>query len=229
MTGVPCPDLDDLQTLEIILTSRCNLCCSYCYQNARTARSMEWETLRASLDLILRSRREKVALLFIRGEPLLEFRLLRRAVEYVEDVRRREMSVHYEISTNGTLLRDEHLDFFAAHEIGVQLSFDGVPLAQDLRGKGTSAVLDRLLDRLGEKHGGFFRHRLRINLTLLARTIPWLFESVAYFLGKGVQTIVISPDITDQPQWELNRIDELDRAFECVYRLCLDHLQRTLR
>ena len=122
-------DLNDLQTLEIILTSRCNLCCSYCCQNARTARSMEWETLRASLDLILRSRREKVALLFIRGEPLLEFRLLRRAVEYVEDV----------------------------------------------------------------------------------------------------QTIVISPDITDQPQWELNRIDELDRAFECVYRLCLDHLQRTLR
>ena len=172
-------DLNDLRALEIIVTARCNLRCSYCYQNARKARSMEWETMRASLDLILRSRRKSVNLLFIGGEPLLEFPLVQRAVAYVEGLRRRELRVHYDIFTNGILLADGHVRFFAAHGVDVQLSFDGVPAAQAFRGKGTFAVLNRLIDRLRQRHREFFRRRVSVSLTLLPQTIPWLPDSAA--------------------------------------------------
>ena len=40
--------------------------------------------------------------------------------------------------TNGTAwFSDEHIDFLTAHAFEVQLSFDGVPAAQDQRGQGT--------------------------------------------------------------------------------------------
>ena len=123
---------------EIILTAGCNLRCSYCYQNDKKARSVDWDTLRASLDLALRSRHEKVNLLFIGGEPLLEFALMQRAVAYVEEAKACHKRIHYEIITNGMLLAEQHVEFFAAHDFDVQLSFDGVPAAQASGEKGFS-------------------------------------------------------------------------------------------
>src|SRR6185295_12115155 len=106
----------ELQRVDVVLTAGCNLRCGYCYQNDKKARSMDWETLRASADLLLGSRRAEVHMLFIGGEPLLEFPLIRRAVEYIEVARPREQTVRYHIVTNGTLLREEQAAFLAEHD-----------------------------------------------------------------------------------------------------------------
>ena len=50
---------------------------------------------------------------------------------------------------------------------------------------------------------------------------------MAYFLAKEIQTIVISPGITNQPDWSVDRISELDTAFERVFTLCLKHFHDT--
>ena len=138
----------EITQLDVILTAGCNLRCSYCYQNDKKARRMKWDTLRASADLVLASQRPQVGLLFVGGEPLLEFPLIQRAVEYIEERRTASQRIQYQVITNGTLLVDDHLDFFADHGFEVQLSFDGVEPAQQLRGRGTFATLDALLDRL---------------------------------------------------------------------------------
>src|SRR5688572_4383421 len=127
---------DDLHSVDVVLTANCNLRCGYCYQNDKKPRSMDWNTLRASADLLLGSRQPEVHMLFIGGEPLLEFPLIRRAVEYIEAARPRHLTVRYDIITNGTLLREEQTAFLVDHDFAVQLSFDGVPPAQDLRGRG---------------------------------------------------------------------------------------------
>jgi radical SAM protein with 4Fe4S-binding SPASM domain len=216
-----------IRSLELILTAGCNLRCSYCYQNDKKARSMSWDTLRASLDLLFQSDRRQVQVLFIGGEPLLEYPLMKRAVMYADEARPRGMAISYTIITNGTLFEAEHADFFAAHDFEVQLSFDGVRPVQDLRGRGTFDILDRLLDRLQFERREFFRKKLRVSQTLLAQTIPWFADSVAYFLEKGVQDIRISPGITAQPDWRVERIEELDRSFAAVFDLCLRHFHRT--
>jgi radical SAM protein with 4Fe4S-binding SPASM domain len=217
----------NIRSLEVVLTAGCNLRCSYCYQNDKKARSMQWDTLRASLDLLFHSHRQDVQVLFIGGEPLLEFPLMKLAVAYADEMRPQGMAISYTIITNGTLLEAEHADFFAAHDFEVQLSFDGVRTVQDLRGRGTFDILDRLLNHLRLERPDFFIRKLRVSLTLLAQTIPWFADSVAYFLEKGVQDIRISPAITAQPDWRVERIDELDRSFEAVFDLCLRHFHRT--
>lgn len=216
----------ELQRVDVVLTAGCNLRCGYCYQNDKKAQSMDWETLRASADLLLGSRRAEVRMLFIGGEPLLEFPLIRRAVEYIEAARPREQTVRYNIVTNGTLLREEQAAFLVEHGFDVQLSFDGVPSAQDLRGPGTFAILDALLDRLLEQHPAFVTEKLTVALTLLPSTIPSLADSIEYFLRKGVQEIAVSPALTHHP-WRYEMMAELDAQFARIFRTSLRRYRRT--
>jgi uncharacterized protein len=217
----------EIKVVEVILTAGCNLRCGYCYQNDKKPRSMDWDTLRASADLLLGSRQPDVSMLFIGGEPLLEFPLIRRAVEYIEAGRPRRLAVHYEIITNGTLLREEQATFLVRHDFDVQLSFDGVRSAQDLRGPGTFAVLDRLLDRLREDHQAFFSKKLRVAVTLVPSTIPDLADSIDYFLGKGVQRMVVAPALTHQPGWRPELMEQMDSQFARIFRASLRHYRKT--
>jgi sulfatase maturation enzyme AslB (radical SAM superfamily) len=217
----------EIRRVDVVLTAGCNLRCGYCYQNDKQAKSMDWATLRASADLLLASAQPEVHMLFIGGEPLLEFPLIRRAVEYIDVARPRGLAVRYHMVTNGTLLREEQLAFLVGHGFEVQLSFDGVPSAQDLRGPGTFAVLDRLLDRLREDHPEFLERKLTVALTLLPSTIPYLADSIEYFLGKHVQKVTVSPALTHQPGWRTELMAELDAQFARVFRASLRHYRRT--
>ena len=221
------PAKQDIRGIQVVLTAGCNLRCSYCYQNDKKPRRMEWDTLRASLDLLLDSREREVHLLFLGGEPLLEFPLIQRAVDYVDSRRPRQLRVRYDLTTNGTLLRDEHAAFLADHDFAVQLSFDGVAAAQSLRGAGTFGVLDSLLNRLRCDHPAFLARRVSVAMTLVPATIPHLADSVEYFLGKGVKEISVGPAITHQPDWRDSLVEELDRQYARVFRLSLRHYRRT--
>ncbi len=216
-----------IKALSVVLTAGCNLRCSYCYQNTKNSRRMDWETLRASADLVLASRQRSVRLLFIGGEPLLEFPMIQRAVAYVEERRPPTLQVHYDLITNGTLLGEEQAAFLAEHDFEVQLSFDGVPAAQDLRGKGTFAVLDRLLDRLRVEQPSFFSRNLSVSMTLTAATLPTLADSVEYFIEKRVPQIAVAPAVTHQPGWRHEGLAELDREYARIFSVSLGHFRRT--
>jgi sulfatase maturation enzyme AslB (radical SAM superfamily) len=188
---------------------------------------MDWDTLRASADLLLQSRRRDVRLLFVGGEPLLEFPMIQRAVAYVEERRPPGLTVHYDLITNGTMVGEEQAAFLADHEFEVQLSFDGVPAAQDVRGKGTFATLDRLLDRLRIDHPVFFEKNLSVSITLIATTIRYLADSVEYFIGKRVPQIAVAAAVTHQADWRAERIAELDQQFARIFNVSRRHFRRT--
>lgn len=218
---------EEVISLDVVLTAGCNLSCAYCYQNAKENRRMSWETLRESVDLLLRSERKEITLTFYGGEPLLEFPMIRRAVEYAERVKKPGRDLRYALITNGTLMRADTAAFLAAHHFKTQLSFDGVAAAQDLRGRGTFPVLDALLDRLRLDHPLFFRDSLKVALTLISSTIPHLARSIRYFLRKGVQDISISPAVTHDGGWKVDSIVDLERQISRVFRYSVEHYRRT--
>lgn len=186
---------------------------------------MDWEILRASLDLALNSPQKGIDLAFQGGEPLLEFPMIRRAIEYLDENRPPDKRLRYSIGTNGTLLTREITAFLAKHSFNTKLSFDGVADAQNYRGKGTFPILDRLLDRLRLEHPDFYQRNLTINLIVIPPTIHLLAESFDYFLEKGVQKILIAPSITPYPGWRDECIDELDTQFARIYESSLRHFR----
>jgi len=222
------PEAPPLRTLALVLTAGCNLGCTYCFQDDKKPRNMNGEILRASLDFALDAPGADVDLVFFGGEPLLAFPRIREAVDHVN---RRGVAkrVRYSIITNGTLMKGPVLEFLVAHDFDVQISFDGVPAAQALRGEGTFAVLDRLLQALREDHPKFLRERVSVGITLLPRTVPLLADSIAYFLDRDVPGILVSPTFTDASDWRLEDRSGLEIQFARIYRLCLDHYHRTGR
>jgi sulfatase maturation enzyme AslB (radical SAM superfamily) len=221
--------LANVRSLDVVVTSDCNLRCSYCYQNAKGPGVVRWPVLRPALDLLLASRQPEVRLFFVGGEPLLGFPIIQRAVRYVESQRPRRLRVEFDISTNGTLLGPGEAAFLDEHRFSVQLSFDGVRASQEHRGRGTFDVLDRLVQYLAERHPGMFAGRLNVAMTLPSSSIRRLARSVAYLLARGIQDFGISPTLTPEPGWDTSSVAALDRQFASVYRQCLGHYRRTGR
>jgi uncharacterized protein len=188
---------------------------------------MTWETLRGALELLVSSRRQELTVIFLGGEPLLELPLIRRAVEHLREALPAGKKVSYQLITNGTLLDEEALGLLVANDFDLQLSFDGVREAQALRGEKTFEVLDSLLDRLRDGSPEYFRGHLSIALTLSARALPYLADSVDYFLAKGVPELLIGPVTTHEPEWKLERIAELEEQFERVLDSAKTHYLRT--
>jgi sulfatase maturation enzyme AslB (radical SAM superfamily) len=216
-----------IESLDAILTSNCNLHCSYCYQDARSARKMSAATLRTCVDLLLASEREEVQLVFYGGEPLLEFPLIREAVAYAEAAKSQRKRVRYGIVTNGTLLGPEVAAFLDRHRFETRLSFDGVSASQNLRAAGTFPFLNRLLSRLRTDHPRFFQEDLTVNVTVSSRNLLHLASSVDYFLDAGVRSILLGISVTHDDGWRRDTIEDLDVQFAGVFQACLRHYWRT--
>jgi radical SAM protein with 4Fe4S-binding SPASM domain len=186
---------------------------------------MEWPVLRQALDRLVASSSDPVVLSFTGGEPLLEFPLVARAMEYVTGCVGAGRTVVFHLLTNGFLLDRATLSFFAKHRVQLTISCDGVAAAQNLREPGSFEALDALFRLLRSDHP-VNTHSLRISLTLVPAALPHLSASVMYLLSLGMRHITINPAMTFG-HWVHDDFQELERQFSQVYRLSLDDFSRT--
>ena len=220
--------LHDIASLQLVLTAACNLRCSYCYQTNKHNRRIEWDVVRPALDRLLTSTRSDVQVLFIGGEPLLEFPTIEQAVAYLHASKRPDMNIRLALITNGLLLGEREIQFLVKHRFYVKVSFDGVPAAQAERGLHTFGKLNALLDDLRDRYPAFYDQHLTVNLVVLPETIRYVARSVAYFvLEKRVQDLSIGAQFTTVHDWAPERIHELERAFAAIYRICLKRYRQT--
>jgi uncharacterized protein len=178
---------------------------------------MSWPVLRASLDLLLKSRSRPLTIEFSGGEPLLEFAMIRRAVRYVER-RRGTCEVQYALTTNGTLLDGESLRLLEDHDFQIELSYHAIPSAQDRRGRAIFRRLDETIDRLRGEYPRLWRQRVLVAVTLGIPEVPALADSISYLVSKGARHIVMSAAF-GQEGWRLRDIDEIRRQFRRITAL----------
>ena len=118
--------------LTLQVTQQCNLRCDYCvysgkyYTRTHTNKKMSFETAKKGMDFILSHSDscEELRVGFYGGEPLLEFDLIKKCVEYLED-KVKDKVIHFLITTNGTLLKDESLNYLIEKKFRITISFDG--------------------------------------------------------------------------------------------------------
>jgi uncharacterized protein len=159
-----------LTTMVLNVTNKCNLACTYCYeygedkivdtQYGSQPKFMTEETARESVEFLLQeSRGQEVAhVTFFGGETLLNFPVLQRTVAYARKRAAEEgRRVEFSLTTNGTLLKPEIIEWLADNQIGVTISIDGPKEVQDgLRvfhnGKGTYDVVQPKIKELLRVH-----------------------------------------------------------------------------
>ena len=152
------------QQLTLQVTQQCNLRCEYCaysglYENRTHAnKNMDFDTAKKAIDFFLNHSRDskQITFGFYGGEPLLMFKLIKQCVDYIErSVEGKE--IMYAITTNGTLLSDEIVDFLAQHHVLLSISLDGSRKEHDLHrkfrsGEGSFDVIMENVRRLKERY-----------------------------------------------------------------------------
>ena len=221
------PDVWPVESLFLVLTRSCNLRCTYCDNRPRPPARMERPTIEAAVQRLWAGGRRDVRLLFTGGEPLLEYPLLRQTIGFARSTRPPGRTVSFDLLTNGTLLREEHIAFLAKHRVSVQISLDGREPAQRLRGARTFARLDALVTRLRERHRAWFQHRVSAAVTLVPETVAHLADSIDYLLGRGFTELAVAPAMGDIHGWQEGLLPLLDDQFARVYRSSLEHYRRT--
>ena len=157
-----------IDTLYLVLSTVCNLDCSYCFlrpnqkgisreriAQARASQIMKFTTARRALDFfvqLLTCSSEKLNdyyLIFYGGEPLLAQATLSRILPYLRKLQKLQklpfQNLHLLLDTNGTLLSDKEIKMCQEYQIEVTLALDGPQLIHDYyrreKGKGTYQVV----------------------------------------------------------------------------------------
>jgi uncharacterized protein len=132
-----------IRFLTLLLTSRCNLRCRYCYvSEGRQGQPMTVEIARRAIDVFARGpSNERLTIELAGGEPLLNWEVLTQVVEYAQSTC---PAIRFALQTNGLLLDAPKIEFLVDHGVGIAVSLDGVPAINDAQRGGSQRVLRAL-------------------------------------------------------------------------------------
>lgn len=150
-----------LDGIILQVTQNCNLKCRYCsyaydennLNRSHSNKKMTWETAKEAIDFLHRRSKysSSVAIGFYGGEPLLEYKLIKSCIEYVNKTFY-HTKVRYNITTNGTIMNEDILSFLVENDVDLLISLDGPPQVHNKNrrygkdGKGSfSSVYNNLL------------------------------------------------------------------------------------
>ncbi|WP_202709090.1 radical SAM/SPASM domain-containing protein [Sporosalibacterium faouarense] len=148
-----------MKMITIQLTQNCNLRCEYCpyTENNGTERKhsnkkIDFETIKKAL-LIFRDNsidNDNVSVTFYGGEPLLEFDLIRKTVDYCKELFSGK-HVKFSLTTNATLFTKEIMEFFEKEKFNLLISLDGPKHLNDKNRKfynSNKSVFDKVVKNI---------------------------------------------------------------------------------
>jgi uncharacterized protein len=212
--------------LSLLTSEACNLGCPYCIaaQNMRVAvanRSvtMPWDTAKLAVDwyFSIASDHREHYINFSGGEPLLNWSVVSRTLEYVKSSHP-EQSVRFTLNTNATLITAAIARTLKEYDVDVGTSLDGPPASSDLVriGKATRLGVSekilvgwRNLAEAGRPVTGFMA-------TFNDRNIHCLNEEVVEFAHRmGMKWLRVDCDVIHLLQFP---VDEVTERLWSVYR-----------
>lgn len=125
---------NNMHSITLELSEQCNLRCKYCIYNKDyssyrefSPHNMSYDTAKAAVDFLMKNSplKEKVSVGFYGGEPLLQFPLIKKVVEYINE-KYSERNVFYTMTSNMTLMTSEKASFLSSiKNFSIVASIDG--------------------------------------------------------------------------------------------------------
>ena len=119
----------DIRQIHVVVTTACNLNCTYCYEHNKHASVADIQhTKKILTDYIAHNPTERLLVIFHGGEPLLHFDFMHDLCEWLWDTYG-ENRVLISFVTNGTILTDNIKQWLLKNKtrVFVSVSLDGLP------------------------------------------------------------------------------------------------------
>ena len=127
-----------VKALCLHVAHTCNLNCSYCFASQGKYHGdralMSFEVGKRALDFLIENSgaRRNLEVDFFGGEPLMNFDVVKKLVEYAREVEGKHgKNFRFTLTTNGVLINDDVIDFANREMSNVVLSLDGRPEVND--------------------------------------------------------------------------------------------------
>lgn len=128
----------NFRSLIILPNYKCNFSCSYCYSSkGRSNKEISLENLKTGLDhfisIAIQNVLKEVRVSFLGGgEPILSWDLLVWSYEYLDkNLSKDNIKILFSITTNGSLLNDDYIQWIAQRNVHVNVSFEILPDIQN--------------------------------------------------------------------------------------------------
>lgn len=191
------------QMLSFFLTTKCNLCCVYCY-NAKERNKMQEKTLplniaKRGIDYFFDNFDSRHIRFYGPGEPTQEFELMKKIVDYAKKTSGTRVTT--EIQTNG-VFNETVREWMLENMNILWMSFDGPPDIQNFNrpintkynifDKTSSEVLEENVKWL-IKHGDKNNLMVGARVTVSDKNVNRQLEMVDYFERLGIKYIWTDP------------------------------------
>ena len=206
----------------------CNLKCSYCFASKGdfkcTKELMSFDTAKKSIDFLIEhsGNIKNLEMDFFGGEPLLNFDVVKKTVEYARSLEKKySKNFRFTLTTNGVLLDDEKIDFINKEIYDVVLSLDGKKSTNDCFrltnvGSGSYDIIVPKFKKLVEKRNG---KQYYVRGTYTTKNLDFT-EDVMHIYNLGFNEISMEPSLyTDDFSYSVTEKD-IPAVLNTYEKLC---------
>jgi len=213
----------------LCLTTDCNLRCIYCYaRGGDKPKYTTWPAAKAAINWALAQCKTKEFRLMFHGggEPTLAFDMMQRCYEYaLEKCRKRHIKLTAYTATNGTL-SEKQIMWFAKVDMGVSLSFDGMPDFQNAHRPFRNSIVPSypVVSRTIQL---FNKYRIRyiVNVVVTKDMMPRLPDLIRNLHSLGVKNCAFSP-ASEWGRCSKSHVIQNNNRFVKLYAKCLAFAKR---
>ena len=190
-----------IKALCLNIAHTCNLNCSYCFASQGKYHGeralMSYEVGKRALDFLIENSgsRRNLEVDFFGGEPLMNFDVVKRLVEYARSIEKEKgKNFRFTLTTNGVLVDDDVIDFADREMSNVVLSLDGRKEVHDryrvdYAGNGSWDKIVPKFQRFVEARGGK-NYYMRGTFT---HANPDFLEDIKTMLDLGFSELSMEP------------------------------------
>lgn len=224
-----------VKALCLHIAHDCNLACRYCFAeegeyHGRRA-LMSFEVGKKALDFLIANSgsRRNLEVDFFGGEPLMNWDVVKRLVEYGRGREREtDKKFRFTMTTNGVLLTDEIMEYLNREMSNVVLSLDGRKEVNDRmrpfrNGTGSYDLIVPKFQRFAKLRGD---RDYYIRGTFTRNNLDFA-EDVLNFADLGFSSVSVEPVVAGQEEDYAIRQEDLPRIMEEYDLLAKEYIQRT--
>lgn len=221
------PTYSPVSTCVLLLTERCGLRCTYCFQ-AHEPKRMTAEIARRAVDAYLDREISgflpRLNIVFFGGEPFLELDRIEEVVPYARKrCRRARKQIEFSATTGGTVCSPRLERIVRDARMSLLVSFDGDERASSFRpfasGRPSYALVARNLRRMAT-----WDVPVTVRMTFHPGSLD-LVANIQHVLDLGVSSVALSPVV--EANWRPVE-HQLERAYDALVEWTLQNYETTL-